>query len=228
MTGAHFTPALFEFLRDLAANNDREWFKASKERYERQVKQPALRFVVDFGPHLLQISPSFRCDPRPHGGSLHRPYRDIRFSKDKSPYKVWTGINFPHTAGKDVHTPGFYLHLQPRASFVGVGLWRPANPTLRLIRDAVASRPESWRRAVEQGDFPDRFVLSDEALKRVPRGYDPDHPLVDVLKLKSFTAVAPLAGKQVTAPDFLEQFAALCRTGSPLVRFLCEAIGQEF
>jgi uncharacterized protein (TIGR02453 family) len=228
MTQRHFSPALFRFLRELAAHNDRQWFKDNKDRYIREVQQPALDFVVDFGPHLLKISPFFRSDPRPHGGSLHRIYRDIRFSADKSPYKIWAGINFPHVAGKDVHTPGFYLHLQPGASFVGVGLWRPANPTLKLIRDAIVAAPEKWRQAVEGGEFAELYSLSDEALKRPPRGYDPEHPLVEAIKLKSFTALAPLTQKQITAPGFLDEFAALCRAGSPLVRFLCEAIGQDF
>ena len=126
-----FTPALFAFLAELAANNNREWFRANKSRYDGDVKEPALAFISDFAPHLARISTRFRADPRANGGSLFRIYRDTRFSKDKRPYKTHTGIHFRHEAAKDAHAPGFYLHLQPgerlcRAS----GIWRPGGPTL--------------------------------------------------------------------------------------------------
>ena len=223
-----FTPALFRFMSDLAAHNDRTWFKENKDRYEADVKQPALRFVADFGQHLDRISPHFRADPRPQGGSVFRIHRDTRFSKDKSPYKDHIGIYFPHLAGQDAHTPGFYLNLQPRSNWVGVGLWRPDTPTLKLLRDRVARDPASWRAVVGDKAFAATFRVRGEMLKRAPRGYDPDHPLVEVLKLKDFTAVAPLTQQQVTGPDFMAGFAGICRAGAPLVKWVCETIGQPF
>jgi uncharacterized protein (TIGR02453 family) len=228
MSERHFSPALFKFQRDLAANNNRDWFQANKERYIAEVQDPALNFIVDFGPHLLAISPCFRSDPRRNGGSLHRVYRDIRFSRDKSPYKVWTGIQFRHEKGKGAHSPCFYLHLQPGACFVGVGLWRPDNPSLKLIRDAVAARPDRWKAVVENKGFAGIFKMDGESLVRPPRGYDPDHPLIEVLKLKDFIATAPLAQKQVTSVSFLDDYAGICRAGSGLVRFICEALGQQY
>lgn len=228
MSQTYFTPAVYRFIKDLAANNNRDWFAANKSRYEAEVRDPALRFVVDFGAHLMRISPHFLSDPRPSGGALFRIYRDTRFSRDKTPYKDHVGLYFRHEAGKTVHTPGFYLHLQPGASFVGLGLWHPDTATLKPVREAVAAHPDRWRRAVERGSFPERFTVSGESLKRVPRGHDPQHPLAEILKLKDFTGYAPLTQKQVTAPGFLEEFAGLCAAGSPLVKFLCEAIGQDF
>jgi uncharacterized protein (TIGR02453 family) len=228
LTSGHFTPALFKFMRDLAANNDREWFAANKDRYVNDLKDPALRFIVDFGGCLVKISPQFLADPRPNGGSLFRIYRDIRFSKDKRPYKGHTGLHFRHTAGKSAHTPGFYLHLQPGESFVGVGLWRPDSPTLKLIRNALVEDPGLWKKAVGGKKFRTDFKVSGESLKRPPKGFDPDHPLIDVLKMKDFTAFAPLTQKQVTAPGFVDEFAGLCKSGSSLVKFLCEAIGQPY
>lgn len=225
---SHFTPALFKFMRDLAANNDRDWFAANKDRYLKDLKEPALRFIVDFGAPLVKISPHFLADPRPNGGSLFRIYRDIRFSKDKRPYKDHTGLHFRHTAGKSAHTPGFYLHLQPGGSFVGVGLWRPDTPTLKLIRNALVEDPIRWKKAVGGKKFRADFKVSGESLKRPPKGYDPDHPLIDVLKMKDFTAFAPLTQKQVTSPDFLDEFAGLCRAGGSLVKFVCEAIDQPY
>ncbi|MGH8875660.1 MAG: DUF2461 domain-containing protein, partial [Acidimicrobiia bacterium] len=126
-----FSPALFSFLRDLEANNEREWFKANKDRYERHVKEPALQFVADIAPHLRRISTHLVADPRPAGGSLFRIQRDTRFSKDKSPYKTYVGIRFGHEAGGDVHAPGFYLHLEPGSCYFGMGVWQPDTPTAR-------------------------------------------------------------------------------------------------
>ena len=96
---AHFTPALFEFLADLAENNRREWFQANKDRYETHVKDALLDFVSDFGERLTGISPHMVADPRPSGGSMFRIYRDVRFSKDKSPYKTNAGVHFRHEVG---------------------------------------------------------------------------------------------------------------------------------
>lgn len=228
MSQRHFRPALFKFLRDLAANNEREWFQAHKERYLSELRDPCLEFITDFGARLARISPHFRADPRPTGGSLFRIYRDVRFSKDKRPYKTAAGLHFRHEAGKDAYTPGFYLHLEPGACFVGVGLWHPDTATLRPIRDAVAGDPARWRRAVGDKAFRDRFAVSGESLKRVPRGHDPDHPLADVLKLKDITAFATYTQRDVTAVGFVDDFAKDCRAGAPLVKFICEALDQPF
>ncbi len=224
----HFTPALFQFMRDLGTNNNRDWFAANKERYLADLRDPALEFVVDFGSRLVKISPSFLADPRPNGGALFRIYRDIRFSKDKRPYKDHTGLHFRHQAGKSAHTPGFYLHLQPGNCFVGVGLWRPDNPTLKLIRDALVKDPGLWKKAVGGKKFREAFQVSGQSLKRPPKGYDADHPLIEILKMKDFTAFASLTQKQVTAPGFVDEFAGLCKTGGSLVKFVCEAIGQPY
>ena len=224
----HFTPAIFRFMRDLDANNNRDWFAVNKERYLADLRDPALQFIVDFGSRLVKISPRFLADPRPTGGSLFRIYRDIRFSQDKRPYKNHTGLHFRHEAGKSSYTPGFYLHLQPGNCFVGVGLWRPDNPTLKLIRDALVADPGLWKKAAGGRKFRDVFRVSGESLKRPPKGYDPDHPLIDVLKMKDFTALAPLTQKQVTAPGFVDEFAGLCKAGGSLVKFVCEAIGQPY
>ena len=119
MPEPHFGPELFDFLRELRENNDRDWFQANKERYEHDVKEPLLGFISDFGPRIAKISPHIRADPRPTGGSLFRIYRDVRFSKNKAPYKVHAAAQFRHKRGKDVHAPGYYLHLEPGQVFAG-------------------------------------------------------------------------------------------------------------
>jgi uncharacterized protein (TIGR02453 family) len=220
-----FEPALFRFLRDLKANNDREWFASNKSRYEQDVRDQALDFVEDMAPHLESISPHFVADPRPSGGSLFRIHRDTRFSKDKSPYKTYTGIQFRHELGKDAHAPGFYLHLQPEEVFVGAGMWHPDAPTLARVREAIAGDPKVWAAAKRVGEG---FRLVGESLKRAPSGYDPEHALIEDLKRKDFICVASLTEKEVCAQGFVEEFAAMCRRAVPLVRFLCTAIDAPF
>ncbi len=228
MPRSHFKPCIFAFLKDLKANNNREWFQANKKRYEEDLKAPSLEFIVDFAPYLEAISPHFRADPRPVGGSLFRIYRDVRFSKDKSPYKTHAGIHFRHKAGKTAHTPGFYLHLEPGGCFVGIGLWRPDGPTLKMIRDRVAEKPDSWRSAVENTAFAKSFTIDGERLKRPPKGYDPDHDLVEVLKMKDFTAIRHLTQAEVTKKAFIDEFASLCESGGSLVEFICAAVEQPY
>jgi uncharacterized protein (TIGR02453 family) len=218
-----FSPALFAFMRELREHNDRDWFAANKQRYEEDVREPAFAFIGAFAPHLARISPRFVADSRPTGGSLFRIYRDTRFSKDKTPYKTHTGIHFRHEQAKDVHAPGFYLHLEPRAIFAGTGIWRPEGATLGRIRDAIAGKPDEWVRAVRG------IRLSEaETLKRAPAGYDPDHPLIDDLKRKGFVAVVELDEKTVTSARFPDELARTFQASAPLMRFLCEAVGVPF
>ena len=227
-TAARLTPKAFKFLRDLADNNNRDWFQANKQRFEDDLREPALQFIRGFAPYLAEISPYFRADDRKSGGSMFRIYRDTRFSRDKSPYKTHSGLQFRHEQGKDAHCPGYYLHLQPKELFMGVGIWRPDGDTLRLIRGAIDADPERWKRVSRSQSFTKTFELAGDSLKRAPKGFDPEHPLIDDLKRKDFIAVAGLTQKQVTSADFVEQFAKLCKTGSPLVEFLCDAIDVPF
>ena len=224
----YFTEDTFAFLADLAAHNDREWFKAQKARYEDTVKGPAIQFILDFGPRLRSVSPHFRADPRPNGGSLFRIYRDTRFSRDKSPFKRHAGIQFRHDAGKDAHAPGFYLHVEPGACFVGLGSWRPGGKALRKIRQGLVEDPRGWNRAVAGDEFRERFELSGDSLKRPPRGFDPEHPLVEDLKRKDFIAVSTLPDEAVRDPSFLDDFTSLCRIGAPFMAFLCTTLELPF
>lgn len=228
MTTPYFTPATFAFLRDLAANNDREWFKENKERYVEDVQEPALAFVVDFGPTLKQISPHFRADAKVIGGSLFRIQRDTRFSKDKTPYKENTGVQFRHEAAKDAHAPGFYLHLQPGECFAGAGLWRPETTVAYEIRAAIGADPAGWKRATRNKRFTATYAIGGESLVRPPKGFDPDDPLIEDLKRKDFIASTSLTQRAVTAPSFLDDYAAMCRDAGPFMAFLCAAVNVPF
>lgn len=220
-TKAHFTPKLFQFLTELKANNNRAWFESNKARYEEEVKEPMLRFIGDFGQRLRAISTNFRADARPAGGSMFRIHRDIRFSRDKSPYKTNVGAHFPHAGGgRDAPAPGFYLHLAPGSSFGGGGLWHPDGAGLQRVRERIVGRPQDWKRLRQSG-----ITIEGESLKRVPTGYAADHPLAEDLKLKDFTSMARFSDRQVCAPDFIDRFADTCGSAAPLVEFLTKALG---
>ncbi len=226
MTAAtpHFDEKLFKFLQALKRNNKREWFKANKARYEAEVRDPMLRFIADFERHLHAISPHFVADPRPVGGSLFRIYRDTRFAKDKTPYKTTAGAHFRHARAKDVHAPGFYLHLEPDGVFAASGIWHPDAATLAKIRAAIASDAKSWQRITSAKALSKVFSLGGDSLKRAPKGYDPEHPLIEDLRRKDFIVVTPLTEAEACAPDFLPRFAKLCRTAAPFTAFLTEAV----
>jgi uncharacterized protein (TIGR02453 family) len=227
-TPSPFRPALFAFLRDLAKNNDRDWFAANRSRYEDHLLHPAQQFITDFAPRLRRISRHFTADPRPGKGTLFRIHRDVRFSKDKSPYKTWIGIQFRHESAKDAHAPGFYLHLQPGNVMAGAGIWHPDTKTTNRIRDAIVENSAGWKQASRGKRFGERFELGGDSLKRPPRGYDPEHPLIDDLKRKDFFGLAKISQKTATSAGFLDEYERLCRTGTPLMKFLCRAVGVEF
>ncbi len=228
MAQTYITPELFTFFRELKQNNNREWFEAHKSRYEKQVREPLLRFISDFGLRLAEISPHYVADARKSGGSLFRINRDIRFSKDKLPYKTHAGVQFRHESGKDAHAPGFYLHLEPDGVFVGVGLWQPDAPALSKIRDAIVAHPERWQRASMAEAFRAVFSPGGESLKNPPKGYDPGHPLVEDLKRKDFIASTSFTEAETCAPDFIDRYTRVCRLAAPYIGFLTTALGLSW
>ena len=139
-----FSRQTFAFLRELAENNDRDWFKANGERYEDVVREPALQFISDFGTRIDEVSSHFLAVPKKVGGSLFRIHRDVRFSRDKRPYKTHIGIHFRHEQHRDAHAPGFYLHIEPGSVFMGGGMWRPHPEALRAIRRQIVEDGTGW------------------------------------------------------------------------------------
>jgi uncharacterized protein (TIGR02453 family) len=159
------------------------------------------------------------------GGSLFRIYRDTRFAKDKSPYKTNTGMHFRHQRAKDAHAPGYYLHLAPGEVFAGGGIWHPESVALTAIREAIVRDPEGWSRAKR---LDGGLELRGDALKRVPSGFDKEHPHAEDLKRKDFFAWGRLSEEEVTAPGFLDRYTELCRSAAPLMRFLCRALDVAY
>ncbi|MCU0645018.1 MAG: DUF2461 domain-containing protein [bacterium] len=225
ITSPYITPSLFNFLRELKQYNDKAWFEENKQRYESVVREPLLKFIADFAPYLAKVSPHYEADPRKVGGSLFRIYRDIRFSPDKTPYKTHAGIQFRHESGKDVHAPGFYLHFEPENVFTAIGVWQPDTETLGKIRDAIVAHPTRWQKIFADEKFAAIFKLEGDQLKKAPKGYDPDHPLIDALKHKDLYIFTQFNEQQACSADFIDRYAEICQTAKPFMEFLTTAIG---
>lgn len=216
------------FLRDLAANNNRDWFDANRTRYERELREPAMEFISAVGAQLAEFSPHLVADERKSGGSLMRIFRDTRFGADKTPYKTNVGIRFAHADKGDVHAPGLYVHLALDECFLGAGAWRPEPEPLAAIRNAIADQPARWSAALAEPGFKADWRLGGESLKRVPRGFDASLAVADDLKRRDFIAIADLPrdwlGRSDLAALVMKRFAG----ARELTRFLTEAVGAEF
>lgn len=223
-----FSPQLLAFLDELAVNNNRPWFAENKPRYEELVLSPALGFVEHMASKIDKLSPYFEAIPRRSGGSIMRVYRDTRFGKDKTPYKTNLGIQFRHRRGKDIHAPGYYLHIQRGDVFLGVGCWRPDSTALAKIRQGIDEKPEAWQTILGSRSFKRQFEWGGDTLQRPPRGYSADHPLVASLKRKDFIVIKPLDDSAIEDEDFARQTLKAFRSAKPLMQFLCEALEVGF
>ncbi|HEV2663421.1 MAG TPA: TIGR02453 family protein [Blastocatellia bacterium] len=222
-----FTPGLFDFLRELKANNKKDWFDANKDRYVADVRDPLLAFIAALRPRLLEISPHLVADPKPTGGSMFRIYRDTRFSKNKEPYKTTASAFFSHqTGGKD--GPGIYLHLDPESCFVGIGHWRPDPVARTRVTDAIAAKPYAWRDAISSKEFRKLLKMEGDSLAKLPKQYDPRHPFAEDLKRKDFIVISYFSEKQACAKDFIERFDNISRVAAPYLGFIIKASGLRW
>src|SRR5262249_15623021 len=228
MPKSHFTPRFFEFFEELGRNNNREWFQRNKDRYESDVREPMLSFIGEIAPRLRKLSKYYVADPRPNGGSMFRIYRNLRFSKDKTPYKTSAAAAIHHSGSPGWPSPAFYVSLSPQEIFGGVGMWHPDPDAARKVRDAIVAKPGEWKKAIGSRAFASRFELLGDSLSRPPRGYDPDHPLVTDLKRKSFVAGTNFTRKDACSPRFVDQFSDACVASAPFVKFLTEAVGLKW
>ena len=227
MSTRHFTPRFFEFFEELSRNNNREWFQKNKQRYESDVRDPMLAFIADLAPRLRKLSSYYVADPSPSGGSMFRIYRNLRFSRDKTPYKT-TAAAAVHHSGSSWPSPAFYISLSPEEVFGGVGMWHPDPPSVAKVRDAIVAKGALWKKAIGSKEFTSRFELMGEKLARPPKGYAPDHPLIEDLKRKDFVAGANFNRKQACSADFLDEFSDACTASAPFARFLTEAVGLKW
>lgn len=228
-TTAHnaFSRRTFEWLTGIEANNNKAWFSEHRDRYESDVREPALAYIEAMAPVLRKISRRFTAVAKRSGGSLMRVHRDMRFARDSQPYKTNIGIQFRHERGRDVHAPGFYVHVEPGQCFLGAGIWRPEPSALRAIRLEIADRPAAWRRAATKR-FTEKFALQGHSLTRPPKGFAADAPCIDDIRRKDFIALAPISDAFIRRRDLPAASGELFARTAPLMRFLCGALDLEF
>ncbi len=219
-----FSPAVFRFFTELARNNRREWFLANRERYDREVRLPALAFLRALAPKLHGVAPNFVVSLTSPGGSLRSIHRDLRFTKDKTPYKTRLSARFYHAAGRDVHAPGFYLSIGPGDCSAAAGIWHPPAPHLKLIRERIVAEPARWTRILAGAKRIGALPWG-ESLSRVPRGFPKDHPLAADLRRVDFFVYRDFTPRDICAPDFLTRYLAAIRSFIPFQRFLLDALG---
>ncbi len=174
-----FPPALMDFYRDLSANNDTAWFDAHKSLYRDKVLAPAQDFVVAMGQRLQTLAPGIVYDTRINGaGSIFRIYRDLRFSKDKTPYKTFLGIFFWEGSAKKMESPGFYFQIAPSHVLLAAGMHQFPRAALEKYRQAVVDQKQgrALLQAVEDVTRDGPYQIGGSHYKRVPRGYDSQHP----------------------------------------------------
>ncbi|MEO7362353.1 MAG: DUF2461 domain-containing protein [Gemmatimonadaceae bacterium] len=226
-----FRPAAMTFLRGLKKNNRKEWFEDHRDDYEREIKLPLLALIEDVDVRLAEFAPEIIGSPKK---SMFRIYRDVRFSKDKSPYKTHAAAWFYHRdGGSSVGSEaahggaGFYFHIAPEGTFMGGGIWMPPRPVLNRIRQNIADDHEGFEDIILSRSFKNHFgpLETESMLTRPPRGFAPDHPAGEWLRYQSFTA-----GREVTKAEYesaklpsilAKHYAAM----TPFIRWLNEASG---
>ncbi len=226
-----FPTAAFTFLKGLTEHNDREWFEARRDTYETALREPMKSLIEEMDSRLATFVPEITGTVK---GSMFRIHRDVRFSKNKAPYKTNAASWFFHrdskgTVGQDaVHGgAGMYFHLEPRACFAGGGVWMPPSPVLKRVRASLDVGHEEFEAIVNAKPF--RKLLgtmeTEAMLKRMPRGYDPGHPAAVWLRYQSFTAGCALKQSDVTTAALADRLEEIFRTITPLVRWLNTAMG---
>lgn len=226
-----FSPKAFTFLRGLAKNNRKEWFEAHRTDYDQYLKQPLAQLIEEMDVQLASFAPEIIGSPKK---SAFRIHRDVRFSKNKSPYKTHVACWFYHrdaghgVGGDAAHGgAGFYFHLAPEGCFCGGGIWMPPRPALAKIRQCLVDDLEGWEELVKNRGFRKRFgdLDTEGMLTRPPRGFTAEHPAATWLRYQSFTAGCPLTVDEVTSPRLPQILARHFAAMTPFVRWLNDALG---
>lgn len=212
----------FKFLKDLKKNNNREWFAVHKHEYD-AAKENVVELVEEILKYLVKTLPEFK-DVIP-AKTISRIYRDVRFSKNKDPYKLNFGIMLS-PKGRAVDGPGYYLHIQPGECFIGGGYWMPPADSLKMIRQEIDYNAEDFKKIISSKSFTKFYAgLSEEdKLKTAPKGYPKDHPDLEILKLKSFTAFHSLSDSDFTEKAIAKKIADAVVALQPLIGFLEAAV----
>jgi len=219
----YISKTTLKFLKDLKANNNRDWFLANKSAYE-TAKKEFEAFVDNLLINIAEFDPAIGHHTAKD--CIFRIYRDVRFSKDKSPYKTHLGAHITAAAKKsEIHSrAGYYIHIGPGESMLADGAYMPKGPWLKGIRNELAHNADGFRKIVNGASFKKYFgTVEGEQLKTAPRDFPKDHPEIELLRYKSFLATHRCKDNTVTAPDFLEHATVVFRALYPFDQFLNEA-----
>jgi uncharacterized protein (TIGR02453 family) len=208
-------------LAALAKNNRRDWFLAHKEEFERDVRTPMLALVAAVNETLRRATPAYVTDPKK---ALMRMNRDVRFSKDKSPYRTDVAARFGRGGGKAAEAGGYYVSVSPRGVDVAAGAHALEPPLLASLRKRIARDPAAFRAFTTDRALRDAFgALRGDRLVRVPKGFPPDHPAGDLLRLKEAYFYVTLPSSLATSPRLAEEVTRRVRLGVPFVEWLARA-----
>lgn len=221
------TKEALQFLADLVANNNTEWMHANKKRYE-NFKKDYHQYIASV---LAEMKPLDKTlEPLEVKNCTFRINRDIRFSKDKSPYKTNIGIWFTQNKNSK-NSPGYYIHYEKGRSFIAGGVWCPEPEELKKIRKEIEFFHDDLEKIVGDKTFKKEFgeLTRDDtnSLKNAPKGFDPNHPAIEFLKLKSYTASQKIDDKIFTEPDFSKKIAQKLIALKPMNDFLKRALETE-
>jgi uncharacterized protein (TIGR02453 family) len=220
-----FTSKTISFLRALKRNNDREWFRARRDRYETHVRAPMIEVIERLAGDFRTFAPELIASPK---HSLFRVYRDTRFSSNKKPLKTNASAVFRTRHLPKPQGAGLYFEIAPQWVWIGGGMWRPEPRELVRIRSHIAETWPELRRVVTSAGFRRRVgELSGETLRRVPRGYAADHPAAAFLKFRQYYAGAEFPAAFAHSRRFYPALVATFRTLMPLVRFLNEPLAED-
>lgn len=216
-------PATFKFLKGLKANNNKEWFEANRKQYN-DAKANVELFVGQMLVGLTKIDSNFaNLVPK---NCTFRINRDVRFSKDKSPYKTNMGVYF-NPAGKAVHSPGFYMHIEPGNCFAASGIWMPEANVLAAIRQEIDYNFNDLKKIINNPAFKKQFPAGfskEDILQRPPKGYDINNPAIEFLKLKSFIVQVSISDDEVLSPSFSKTLLKIFEKAAPLNSFLAQSV----
>lgn len=219
-----FGKQTFSFLQNLAENNNRDWFQAHKQEYLDHVQAPAVFFVTEMGERLRSISPGIQFDTRTNGaGSLMRIYRDIRFSKDKTPYKTRLGIVFWEGSRKKMECPGYYVHIDTTGAKIYGGMHMFPKHFLPLFRNAVdgAKAGPALGKAIEAVERKGEYQVEGERYKRIPTGFDAEHARGHLLKYKGMYVESPnIPLRVLRSTELLDVCYEHCEAMAPLHHWL--------
>lgn len=226
-----FPPDTLKFFRGLKRHNDRDWFLPRKEIFDTKVKAPLCELVESINAEFQKFAPEYINDPKK---AVYRIYRDMRFSTDKSPYKTHLAAIFPRHGGNPTNqrwanereaSPGFYFHISAEGVGVAGGLYGPQPDQLYAVRSWLAENHEAFRKAARA---PEKLMskLQGESLQRVPKGFDPEHPAADLLKMKRWTFHAKLPADLAESPKLQVELVKRFKAMLPVMELLNTAVGK--